>query len=413
MSQPAGYAATEGIHLRCDVLIAGAGLAGGSLALRLARRGVYVIVLEAQRFPRDKLCGEYLSPEGCQVLEDLGLSVVENGIDAAPIRVLRLSTPRGTLIESRLVGDDGRPALGVSRATLDDYLADAAEQAGADILSPVRATHPCCESRRVVGVWARDAGNLPLLIRAPVTVAADGRHSALVRTAGSIRVMTPGRPGHFGLKCHFEGGTAADEAEEAVALHLVRGGYVGTCRIEGRRNNLCGLLEEAELQRDRGDLDRLSDRIFADNPNLWRMWEERRTIGPWKTVAAVRVQSTTARLPGIFFAGDSQGTIDPLGGQGMTMALLSARLLEPYVLEALRRGHATTELQRGYERAWHSRFDRRIQLCRAFHLALMHPAALDAVGRWRHGAGRLLAALYRITRDGPVSSRRCDGSGGR
>src|SRR5262245_22395072 len=101
-----------------DVAIAGAGPAGASLALRLARAGLRVVVLDGGRFPRDKLCGEFLSPEGAQALERLGLTAT----GAVPIRHARLTTPRGNVLDTELAGPEGRPGLGLSRATLDHQL---------------------------------------------------------------------------------------------------------------------------------------------------------------------------------------------------------------------------------------------------------------------------------------------------
>src|SRR3954454_23017555 len=107
----------EGIY---DVAIAGAGLGGASLALRLARRGLRVALLDPAAFPRDKLCGEYLSPESWSVLDRMGVAseVADAGHQA--IRRLRITTPRGRAIETEVAGPDGLPGTGLSRSFLDD-----------------------------------------------------------------------------------------------------------------------------------------------------------------------------------------------------------------------------------------------------------------------------------------------------
>src|SRR3954471_14820978 len=105
-----------------DVAIAGAGLAAASLALRLARRGVRVALLDPGEFPRDKLCGEYLSPESWSVLDRLGLAneVAASGYHA--IRLVRITTPRGSVVEAQVDGPDGLPGIGLSRSYLDDLV---------------------------------------------------------------------------------------------------------------------------------------------------------------------------------------------------------------------------------------------------------------------------------------------------
>src|SRR5690349_5768324 len=103
-----------------DVAIAGGGPAGSSLALRLARRGLRVALLDAARFPREKLCGEFLSPEGVRTLEDLGLGGLWDGCGAPAIVRARLTTPRGRVLEAAF--PDGLAARGLGRGTLDALL---------------------------------------------------------------------------------------------------------------------------------------------------------------------------------------------------------------------------------------------------------------------------------------------------
>src|SRR5262245_30452197 len=98
-----------------DVVVVGAGLAGGSLALRLAEAGARVALVDAATFPRDKLCGEYLSPEAWGVLGRLGLedAVARSGYH--PIHRLRLTTPSGRQLDAELADPEGRPGIGLGR----------------------------------------------------------------------------------------------------------------------------------------------------------------------------------------------------------------------------------------------------------------------------------------------------------
>jgi flavin-dependent dehydrogenase len=387
---------------RFDVAIAGAGPAGASLALRLARAGLKVALLDAGQFPRDKLCGEFLSPEGTLALSRLGLDDGLAPLGAEPIHSVRLTTPSGRVLSAPIAAIDGRPGLGLGRAALDNLLVARARQAGAVLMERCRARGALIEGGRVVGLLARHPAIGPLAVRASAIVAADGRHSALVRQTGRTRARGWLRPRLFGLKRHL---ATALGPPGTVALHLVPGGYVGTCRVEGGLTNLCGLLPESAARRHRGDLDRLADGVFLRNPALFDCWTSARPAGDWKTVAHVRVEVSSPRVPGILYAGDGQGTVDPLGGQGMTMALLGAEQLAPFVVRAVVRGGATSAIQQAAQRAWHHRFDRRVRLCRLFHQALVHPALLDAASRFDSLAARILAACYASTRDvGPAGA---------
>ena len=379
-----------------DVAIAGAGLAGGSLALALARAGARVALLDASTFPRDKVCGEFLSPECWGVLDRMRLTdeVVASGYHA--IHSVRLSTPGGREVVAEVQGPDGLPGIGLGRSSLDALIVRKGREAGVEVFEGARVSGVLVEDGRVVGVRSRDRA-----IRARVVVAADGRHSALVKQTGRTRVRSWARPRLFGLKRHFA--TPDPEAAErpgTVGLHLVRGGYGGTCRVEDGSTNLCALLPEALVKRRRGDLDRVSQECLGANPALARLIDSGEPLGEWKAVADVRVQVSRPETPGILYIGDAQGTVDPLGGQGMTMAFLGAELARPLVGAALAGGRGVDlALQREAQATWHARFDRRVGLCRGFHHMLIHPGFVDLASILGPAASKFLAACYRQTRD--------------
>lgn len=383
-----------------DVVIAGAGLAGASLALRLARNGVKVALLDASTFPRDKVCGEFLSPECWGVLDRMGLAdeVTRSGYHA--IHKVRISTPGGREVITDVMGRDGLPGIGLSRSKLDELIVRRAREAGAEVFEGTRVGGAIVEGGRVAGVHAR--GSEAIDLRASITVAADGRHSTLVKQTGRTRGRSWLRPRLFGLKRHL----AVTEPEAAehpgtVGLHLVPGGYGGTCRIEDGSTNLCALLPESLVKSRRGDLDRVALECLGRNPAIARLLASGRPTGGWKTVAGVRVQVSTPKLPGILYLGDSQGTVDPLGGQGMTMAFLGAEVIRPFVERGLvARVGVDPALQIELQRAWQRRFDRRISLCRAFHHMLVNPGFVDVASNLGKLASIFLAACYHQTRDG-------------
>ncbi len=385
-----------------DVVIAGAGLAGGSLAVRLARAGLDVAVLDASTFPRAKICGEFLSPECWGAFDDLGLTSAVERLGYHPIHQVRISTPRRREVIAQVVDPDGRPGIGLSRWALDALLLNEARRAGATVFEATRASGPIVEDGRVVGVAARSATNEPVAIRGKVTVAADGRQSSLVRQTGTTRGRSWFRPRLFGMKRHFRLADPADgELPGTVGLHLIPGGYGGTCRIEGDQTNLCALLPEATVKARRGDLDRVAAEQLGLNPALARLLAQGNPSDDWKTVAGVRVQVSRPKLPGILYAGDGQGTVDPLGGQGMTMALLGSTELAPLVLASLQGKSlgADSRIQDRWRILWEGRFRRRIMLCRAFHHFLIHPSLTDTAALLGPVAAKFLAACYGQTRD--------------
>ena len=241
--------------------------------------------------------------------------------------------PPGPALDARRVarstadvaGPDGLPGIGLSRSFLDDLIVRRAREAGAEVFEGTRVGGAIVEAGRVVG-RPRPGRRGLCEVRARVTIAADGRHSALVKQTGRTRGRSWSRPRLFGLKRHFAVDDP-DAAEQAgtVGLHLVPGGYGGTCRIEGGSTNLCALLPESAVRSRRGDLDRVAAECLGRNPVLARLLERRASrSASGRRSPGVRVQVSTpdrarhplrGRLPGDGRPAGRAGDDDGLAGR--------------------------------------------------------------------------------------------------
>ena len=180
-----------------DAVVVGAGPAGAATAILLAREGLSVVLLDRARFPRDKICGEYLSPEGSRILERLGVLARVEARGARPLRGMRIVGPDGTL----LVGDypldharsaDHPQALAVRRRVLDSALVERAREVGVSVREGMRVVDLLREGTRVTGVIAEPVGPERVgaaaeRFSAPLLVAADGRTSVIVERLGLRR----------------------------------------------------------------------------------------------------------------------------------------------------------------------------------------------------------------------------------
>lgn len=343
-----------------DVLVLGGGPAGAATALLAARAGVRVAVVERERFPRRKVCGEFLSAEGCAVLGRLGLRAAVEARGAHPIERFRLTDPRGRAIESTLpdLGEDGRAALGISRATLDDLLLRAAAGAGADVRERVTALEPLLDDGRVVGVRARTAGRAgDHRVRARVVVAADGRRSALGRALHpELGDPTSAHAGSwYGLECHLEGPHPG--LRGTVELHVFDGGYLGLSLNEDGRINLALVVTKGALARHGGSPDTLLARGLARNPAVAALLRGRpRVDGDWKSVGPLRSGPRRPAARGALFVGDAAGTVDPFSGEGMSHALAAAEMAAPFAIRAAGAGGLAAREANAYARAWRRAF---------------------------------------------------------
>jgi flavin-dependent dehydrogenase len=314
------------------------------------------VVIERARFPRDKVCGEFLSAEGCRVIERLGLldALVSSG--CVWTGSCRITNTGGARLDARLpdLGSAGRDGLGVSRELLDPLLLDHARSRGAEVLMRHDAFDPLIEEGQVRGFRVRQVGldEPGTEIRARLVVAADGRRSLLARCLHpeSCDPATSSAASWFGLKIHLLG--AAARLGGRIELHLFNGGYVGLGAVERGRINLCLLVTVRALRDCGGSPDRLLRERVMRNEAVRDAIGDAPPGGRWQSVGPLSWGARRPEACGAFFLGDAAGTIDPFSGEGMSNAMRSAELAVPHVMNALERGGPDDEIRRAYAADW-------------------------------------------------------------
>src|SRR5262249_36135509 len=175
-----------------DAIVVGAGPAGAATALLLAEQGLRVIVLDRARFPRPKICGEYLSPEAARVLDRLGVLKDVDAAGAQPLRGMRLVAPDGTVLCAQYPTSGPwrgyrDHALAIPREIFDRLLLDHARSMPIDVRERHRVTGLKIEGSQVTGVEGTDVAGRPFELSARLVVGADGRASIVARTLGLVR----------------------------------------------------------------------------------------------------------------------------------------------------------------------------------------------------------------------------------
>ena len=290
----------------------GGGLAGASAACRLARAGQGVTLLERDTGPAHKICGEFLSGEALRDLADLGIDTAALG--AAPITAMRL-VHRGRVAESRLPFS----AAGLSRYALDEALLQRAGQLGADV-------------RRGVRVRSVEAGGVVTeagVLAAPTLLLATGKHDL----RGAPRAVRTEPEALIGFKLHFR---LRPDQEAALAGHvevvLFRGGYAGLQCVEHGVANLCLLVDRAEYGESwptlLASLERQDTHLARRLDGARPCWERPLSIFrvPYGFVHRGPEQA------GVYRLGDQAAVIPSFCGDGMAIALHSARLAADAVL---------------------------------------------------------------------------------
>lgn len=385
-----------------DLLVLGGGPAGATLALLARRAGLDVTLLERAAFPRDKVCGEFVSAEGCHVLERLGVLTQLTDDGATWMASCRITDRRGRPLDVALPQlRQGRAALGVSRERMDATLLDAARDAGVEVRQRWEALAPLVRDGRVTGFTAREVGSDVLQeLHAPLIVAADGRRSALARHfhPGLGDPSRSGPGSWFGLKVHLAG-TAA--LADRIELHLFDGGYAGLGRIEAGRINLCLMVTVGVLRACGGSPERLLAERLLRNPALAEALGSARPCRPWKSVGPLRFGPRRAAVAGALLVGDAAGTIDPFCGEGISHALLAAELALPFVRRAVAAGGLDDGAAEEYQRAWDRGFVPVTRHVRRVGRILESPTLAAAALALLRGPARPLAPrLVAVTRTG-------------
>ena len=173
-----------------DAIVAGGGPAGAGFAIALAREGFAVALLDRARFPRDKACGEFLTPKACELLSDLGAWEAAKAAGASPAYHTVLCGRDGNFAWH--TPPDGSPVgHGMRRMALDALLLNRARQAGVLVREnfAVRGLlrKDGAENGVVCGVTGRNEQNEAEVLTAPLVIGADGSHSLIARQCGLVR----------------------------------------------------------------------------------------------------------------------------------------------------------------------------------------------------------------------------------
>jgi flavin-dependent dehydrogenase len=371
-----------------DTVVIGAGPAGSAAATLLARAERRVLLIEKDRFPRNKVCGEFLSAQALPLLERLGVVREIEACGPEEIHAGRLELLGGSSIAFRL----GKPALGLSRNRLDHLLAAHAQMSGAQVWFGTRVLSASLQNGEFRILCAPEAHESE--IRAAAVIGAWGRWDALDKNLA--RSFLGDRARYFGWSRDYESDSAL---AGQVRLYAFRGGYCGLSRVEGGAVNLAGVVSASCYKRLGTSWDSVMVHARRENKALDA---DLSILSPGPTGFLGTGPVFFTRKPcverGILMAGDAAGFLDPFSGQGQTMALASGMLAAETIERALGGEIPFEALAGEYARAWRSRFARRFGWSAVFRSLMLNPV-LGSAAAWL-GGGRLVeSAVARLHRE--------------
>jgi flavin-dependent dehydrogenase len=340
-----------------DILIIGGGLAGLSTALHLSGKGLKISIIEKNSYPNHKVCGEYVSNEVLPYLISLGIDPFKAGAKA--ISKFQLTDISGGSIESRLpLG-----GFGISRYCFDALFYDLLKNK-VDFIFDTAEKIEFREDQFLVNTQRQG------IFTAQIVVGAFGKRSNLDAFLERKFMLQPSP--WLAVKAHYN----YEFPENTVALHNFKGGYCGLSTTESNVVNAC-YLTTFESFKKYGNIDDFQKRELSKNPFLDQFFKE--AVPVFKkpiTISQIAFQNKSPIENHIFMVGDSAGLIHPLCGNGMAMAINSARIFSEIVLDQFQKEKFNrNEMELEYTKKWHSEFGTRMRTGAMIQKVLLHPLA--------------------------------------
>jgi flavin-dependent dehydrogenase len=300
-----------------DVAIIGAGVAGACAAIELSRAGATVVLLEKEKAPHHKVCGEFISGECLPVLEQLGVDFEALGATHIHQVVLRAGC-------ASLQADLPFGARGLSRLSLDHQLMTNAEDAGAHVARGVlvkQVLPKSCAPASLTSSFVIETSQQPYTARQ--IFLATGKHDLK-----PLHVRKGREANAVGFKRHAKLPAALlAELEGRVELFLFRSGYAGLSLVEGGLANLCFILDRRTVRAVGSSWEQLTSYLAHQNTRLQRLlsaaqWQWRRPLATANIPYGFIYQQA---LPDTFVLGDQFSVIPSLTGDGIAQAVFTAQ----------------------------------------------------------------------------------------
>ncbi|MBE8725969.1 NAD(P)/FAD-dependent oxidoreductase [Flavobacterium hungaricum] len=367
-----------------DVIIIGGGLAGLAGALHLSRNGLKVVLIEKSDYPRHKVCGEYISNEILPYLSWLGVNVAE--LHPAEITKFEFSSNNGRAALSQLpLG-----GFGVSRHALDYFLYKKAASEGCTIIK--ETVTDVVFKNDLFTVTAGDT-----VLSAGLVLGAYGKRSNIDH-ALSRSFITKKSP-WLAVKAHYSG----NFSNNVVALHNFNGGYCGVSKVENNIINICYLADYDTFKKYK-NIEDYQVNVLYKNKHLKSIFENSTLLFEKPlTISQINFDKKEPVENHVLMIGDTAGLIHPLCGNGMAMAIHSAKIASELFLDFYSGKIPSRELlEKTYTQEWKKHFGQRLRTGRILAEILKNKTTANVLTLLAGTFPALLPKIIKLTHGKPI-----------
>jgi menaquinone-9 beta-reductase len=329
------------------VLIIGGGLAGLTAAIHLSKIGIQVTVIEKNEFPKHKVCGEYISNEVLPYFKWLGITI--ESLMPTNIKKLQFSSLNGSVINQTLpLG-----GFGISRYLLDEFLYKKAIENGCKV---IKATVETIEFEKDEFTINTSNNNV---LKYEIVIGAFGKRSNIDQKLNRDFMLK--KSPWLGVKAHYSGNFPND----LVGLYNFKGGYCGVSKVEKDTINICYLADYDTFKKYK-NTDEYQKKVLSQNPILKSIFKEANLLFEKPlTISQISFEKKKSIENHILMIGDTAGLIHPLCGNGMAMAIHSAKIASELVYRYFNKEiNSREDLEKKYRNEWNSNFRSRLKMGR-------------------------------------------------
>ena len=367
-----------------EILIAGAGPGGAIAAITLARLGIPVYLIDKEKFPRDKICGDALSGKVVEVLRKLDVSLLDR-LQFSPIQVgswgVDFYAPNRKLLhvpfKTNYVKTDRAPGYLTTRLDFDNFLVEEARK------YPEIHMLEGCEMKSFDwknGVWEIGLKNNPTILRPRILIAADGAHSSFARKVGNIQIEKDHYCG--GVRAYYDGVTGMDP-DNFIELHFIDDvlpGYFWIFPLPNGKANVGLGMRSDKISKKKIDLKKLMERIITHDPVISQRFKN---ATPLSDIKGFGLPLGSKKRPisgeGFMLVGDAASLIDPFTGEGIGNAMMSGLMAGKKAAQALETNNTSIKKMKEYDDEVYGRLWSELRLSKVMQEMVNYPWLFNLV----------------------------------